>query len=63
MQRTLTQVEKWTIIQHEWARARAKNVEVVLRVHVDDETDESGTPQVHVVIAPPSSIWNTPRKN
>jgi hypothetical protein len=22
-----------------------------LRVHVDDETDESGKPQVHVVIA------------
>jgi hypothetical protein len=52
LRRTLTQVEKWEIIEREWARARAKTLGVILRVHVDDETDESGNPQVHVVIAP-----------
>jgi hypothetical protein len=51
MQRTLTQVEKWETIEREWEQARAKNPDVILRVHVDDETDESGKPQVHVVIA------------
>jgi hypothetical protein len=51
MQRTLTLAEKWEIIEHEWAQARAKNPEVILRVHVDDKTDERGKPQVHVVIA------------
>jgi hypothetical protein len=52
MQRTLTLIEKWEIIEREWARARAKNPKVVLRVHVDDKTDESGNPRVCVVIAP-----------
>jgi hypothetical protein len=51
LRRTLTQVEKWEIIEREWARARAK-IGVILRVHVEDETDESGNAQVHVVIAP-----------
>jgi hypothetical protein len=50
LRRTLTQVEKWEIIEREWARA--KTPEVILRVDVDDETDESGNPQVHVVVAP-----------
>ena len=39
------------IIEHEWAKARAKNPEVIIRVHVQDETDESGKPRVNVVIA------------
>jgi hypothetical protein len=53
MQRTLTRVEKWEIIEREWAQARARSPEVILRIHVDDETDESGNPQVRLVIAPP----------
>jgi hypothetical protein len=52
MQRTLTLIEKWEIIERALARARAKNPKVVLRVHVDDETDERGTPKFCVVIAP-----------
>jgi hypothetical protein len=52
MQRTLTRVEKWEIIEREWAQARAKNPEVILRIHVDDKTDENGNPQVRLVIAP-----------
>jgi hypothetical protein len=38
------------IIECEWAKARAKNPEVVMRVDVQDETDESGKPRVSVVI-------------
>jgi hypothetical protein len=52
MQRTLTRVEKWEIIEREWAQARAKNPEVILRIHVGDKTDENGNPQVRLVIAP-----------
>ena len=51
MKRMLTETEKLEIIEHEWAKARAKNSEVIMRVIVQDETDESGKPQVHVVIA------------
>jgi len=53
MQRTLTLIERWEIIERALARARAraKNPKVVLRVHVDDETDERGAPKVCVVIA------------
>jgi hypothetical protein len=53
MERTLTLIEKWEIIEREWARARARDPEVVLRVHVDDKTDETGSPRVCVVIALP----------
>src|SRR5262249_25985423 len=51
MQQMLTETEKLEIIEHEWAKARAKNPEVIMRVHVQDETDESGKPRVNVVIA------------
>jgi hypothetical protein len=51
MQRMLTEVEKWEIIEREWAKARAKNPKVVMRVNVRDETDENGRPEVHIVIA------------
>jgi hypothetical protein len=51
MQRMLTEVEKAEIIEREWAKARAKNPEVVMRVTVQDETDEGGKPRVSVVIA------------
>jgi hypothetical protein len=49
MQRLLTEVEKTEIIEREWARA--KNPKVVMRVDVQDETDENGEPRVSVVIA------------
>jgi hypothetical protein len=51
MQRRLTEVEKLEIIQGEWEKARAKNPKVILRVFVEDGTDESGRPQVKTVIA------------
>ena len=51
MQRLLTEVEKAEIIECEWAKARAKNPKVVMRVDVRDETDESGKPRISVVIA------------
>jgi hypothetical protein len=51
MQRLLTEFEKAKIIEREWAKARAKNPKVVMRVHVQNETDESGKPKVSVVIA------------
>ena len=51
MQRLLTEVEKAEIIEREWARARAKNPDVVMRVTVRDETDEGGKPRINVVIA------------
>jgi hypothetical protein len=49
MQRLLTEVEKAEIIEREWAKARAKNPKVVMRVNVQDET--SGRPRVNVVVA------------
>ncbi len=51
MQRLLTEFEKAEIIEREWAKARVKNSKVVMRVNVQDETDESGKPGVSVVIA------------
>ena len=51
MQRLLTEVEKAEIVEREWAKARAKNPTVVMRVDVEDETDESGKPKVSVVVA------------
>ena len=51
MQRLLTEFEKAQIIEREWAKARAKNPNVVMRVDVQDETDKSGKPRVSVVIA------------
>jgi hypothetical protein len=51
MQRLLTEVEKAEIVEREWAKARAKNPKVVMRVDVQDETDESGMPKVSVVVA------------
>src|SRR5215510_15256935 len=66
MQQMLTETEKLEIIEHEWAKARAKNPEVIMRVHVQDETDESGKPRVNVVIAFSgtwASIKKCPRKN
>src|SRR5262249_24263377 len=66
MQHMLTETEKLEIIEHEWAKARAKNPEVIMRVHVQDETDESGKPRVNVVIAFSgtwASIKKCPRKN
>ena len=51
MQRLLTDVEKAEIIEREWAKARAKNPKVVMRVTVHDETDEGGKPRINVVIA------------
>ena len=51
MRRLLTEVEKEEIIEREWAKARAKNPKVVMRVTVHDETDEGGKPRVNVVIA------------
>ena len=53
-QRLLTEVEKVEIIECEWAKARATNPKVVMRVDVQDETDESGKPRVSVVIAFPN---------
>jgi hypothetical protein len=50
MRRLLTEVEKAEIIEREWAKARAKNSKVVMRVTVQDETDEGGKPRVNVVI-------------
>ena len=52
MQRLLTELEKAKIVEREWAKARAKNPKVVMRVNVQDETDERGDPRVSVVIAP-----------
>jgi uncharacterized pyridoxal phosphate-containing UPF0001 family protein len=49
MKRLLTEIEKAEIIEREWAKARAKNPKVVMRVNVQDETDESGRPRVNVV--------------
>ena len=66
MQQMLTETEKLEIIEHEWAKARAKNPEVIMRVNVQDETDESGKPRVNVVIAYSqtwASIKKCPRKN
>jgi hypothetical protein len=51
MQRFLTEFEKAQMIEREWAKARAKNPKVVMRVHVERETDASGKPRVSVVIA------------
>jgi len=51
MRRLLTEFEKAQIIECEWAKARAKNPKVVMRVYVQNETDESGKPNVSVVIA------------
>jgi len=51
MKRPLTEVEKAEVIEQEWAKARAKNPQVVMRVNVQDETDASGKPRVNVVIA------------
>jgi hypothetical protein len=51
MRRLLTEVEKPEIIEREWANARAKNPKVVMRVNLQDETDERGKPRVTVVIA------------
>ena len=61
MQQMLTETEKLEIIEHEWAKARAKNPEVIMRVHVEDETDESGKPRVNVVIAF-SGTWASIKK-
>ena len=62
MQRLLTEVEKAEIIEREWAKARAKNPKVVMRVTVQDETDESGKPRVSVVIAILYGDWPNRRK-
>ena len=51
MQRLLTEVEKAEIIERERAKAPAKNPKVVMRVIVQDETNEGGKPRVNVVIA------------
>ena len=51
MQRLLTEVEKAEIIEREWAKSREKNPKVVIRVTVQDETDEGGKPRFNVVIA------------
>jgi hypothetical protein len=51
MQRLLTEFEKAQIIECEWAKTRAKNPKVVMRVHVQNETDENGKPKVSVVVA------------
>jgi hypothetical protein len=51
MRQLLTEVEKAKIVEREWAKARAKNPKIVMRVNVQDETDESGKPMVNVVIA------------
>lgn len=51
MQRLLTEIEKAEIVEREWAKARAKNPQVVIRVYVQDETDESGKLKVCVVTA------------
>ena len=51
MQRLLTEFEKAEIIEREWAKARAKNPKVVMRVAVHDETDQDGKPRINVVIA------------
>ncbi|HEY6257328.1 MAG TPA: hypothetical protein VIY51_16215 [Xanthobacteraceae bacterium] len=51
MRRSLTQAEKLDIIEGAWTKARARNPQVTIRVHLEDETDESGKPQVKVVIA------------
>ncbi len=55
MQRLLTEIEKTEIIEREWVKARAKNPKIVMRVNVQDETDESGKPRVSVVIAYPAT--------
>jgi len=39
MQQMLTETEKLEIIEHEWAKARAKNPEVIMRVHVRFQLD------------------------
>ena len=51
MRRLLTEVEKAEIVEREWAKARAKNPKAVMRVTVQDETDEGGKPRVNIVIA------------
>jgi len=48
MQRMLTETEKLEITEHEWVKARAKNPEVIMRVNVQDETDESRPMQVSI---------------
>jgi hypothetical protein len=50
MKRLLTEVEK-VDIEREWAKARAKNPKIVMRVNVQAETDENGKPRVNAVIA------------
>jgi len=45
----------------QWAKARAKNPEVIMHVNVQDETDESGKPRVNVVIAF-SGTWGIDKK-
>ena len=56
MQRLLTEVEKVEIIECEWAKARTQNPKVVMRVDVQDETDESGKPRVSIMIAFPTWV-------
>jgi hypothetical protein len=51
MQRLVTEAEKAEVIEREWAKARARKPEIVMRVYVQDKTDESGKPIVNVVIA------------
>jgi len=51
MRRMLTETEKVQIVECEWSKIRAKNPNVIMRVDVEDETDENGRPQVHVIIA------------
>jgi hypothetical protein len=51
MQRLLTEFEKMEIIEREWAKARAKDPKVVMRVTAHDETDQGGKPRINVVIA------------
>ena len=56
MQPLLTELEKAKIVEREWAKARAKNPKVVMRVDVQDETDERGKPRVSIVIAFPTWV-------
>jgi hypothetical protein len=51
MQRILSQAEKLQLIEREWSKARAKNPDVIMRVNVQDKTDENGEPRVNIVIA------------
>ena len=54
MQQILTETEKLEIIEHEWAKARAKNPEVIMRVRIDrqDRVLVVGLPQ-----AQPATAW------